>query len=74
MSAVLDTHTGRPDRGLARVSDLEQQIDVAYNRMRAKQMVGADSEDEFLEFARLVGQRCQTQILKLELERRLQQR
>lgn len=62
------------DPGIFRAAELEAQIDAAYKRMVDKLASDADSEDEFLEFARLVGQRCQTQILKIELERRARAR
>jgi hypothetical protein len=50
---------------------LEQQIDAACNRMIALANDDTAAREAFNEMARLIGQRSQTQILKMELERRL---
>jgi hypothetical protein len=73
MSAVLDTFTGVPDTGLMRDAALEAQIDAAYEIM-VKAPTDEESREHFSVVNRLLLQRSPTQLLKLELERRMRRK
>ena len=69
MSAVLDPHTGVPDRGLQADVALEAEIDAAWSRMR-RARTDAGSQDALTEVIVLARRRSDTQMMKLEFERR----
>lgn len=73
MRSVIDEHTGQPDPGLIADAKLEAQIDAAYERM-VKAPTDEESKEQFSVVNRLIRQRSPTQLLKLELERRIRAR
>lgn len=68
--AVIDTHTGLVDPGLKRDADLERQIDAAYELM-VKAKTDEESKDHWRVMVGLIGRRSQSQILRMELAKRL---
>lgn len=73
MSAVIDKYTGLPDAGLQRDAALELEIDAAHEKIRTAPNE-AESRDWLTQLAVLIRRRSQTQLLKLELERRMRTR
>jgi len=69
MSAVLDPHTGVPDRGLQADVALEAEIDAAWNRMK-RAPTDRESQDALTEVIVLARRRSDLQLMKLEFERR----
>lgn len=62
-----------PDPGLTADAELEAKIDAAYERM-IHAPTDEESRDLFGEVNRLILRRSKTQLLKLELERRVRAR
>jgi hypothetical protein len=70
MSAVLDPHTNLPDRGLQADVALEAEIDAAWSRMKRRGSTDCASQDAMTEVIVLARRRSDTQMMKLEFERR----
>lgn len=67
---VVDTYTGLTDVGLQRDAALEAEIDVAYDRM-VKAQTDEESKEHWRVMVGLIGRRSQSQVLRMELEKRI---
>lgn len=70
MNARIDPYTNLPDRGLERDAALEAKIDAAFKSMK-RAPTDIESKSWWTEIAVLMRRRSMTQLLKLELERRM---
>lgn len=73
LPALVDDVTGKPDHGLMRDAALEAAIDNAFKRI-ASAATREESLEPLSELSRLILRRSPTQLLKLELERRMRAR
>jgi hypothetical protein len=72
MSAVLiDKLTGASNSDLQRDARLEIEIDAAWNRVKSKTSTDRESQDALTEVAVLMRRRSDTQWMKLEFQRRM---
>lgn len=62
------------DRGLQADAALELQIDAACERMSDPAATDEESREAWCEMAALIGRRSHTQVIKMEIERRLLRR
>lgn len=67
---LLDTFTGKPDRGLTADDAHEKRIDAAFEGMRTAKGNDDHERDSFSLFYRLVLARSQIAQVTIELERR----